>query len=349
MQQPPRSIFVSNKTNIRYLSGFAGTAGFLVTSGDKGFLFTDARYHLVAAKVLPKNFKIVDITPGIEAVFKNFLKKQHVRQLGFEGSDVSHTFYKRLKKMAAGLKLIDCGTHYVEKRMVKTEKEIVLIEKAQKITDEIFSELRGWLQPGVSELQIAWQIEVLARELSADDISFTPIIGINEHSAAPHHHNTERKLKRGDMILIDMGVMYKGYCSDMTRVLFTKPPTALQIKVYELVQKAQRNAELFIKAGVTGQAADSIARDVIKKAGYGEMFGHSLGHGVGLDIHELPNLSQKYSGTLPENSVVTIEPGVYLPGKFGVRLEDIVVVGKKGVRNLTKSPKDIQECIIKLK
>lgn len=341
-------ILVTNKTNIRYCSGFFGTAGWLVLRGKRGWLFTDARYHLVAKAILPVGFRVIDMTDGFEKPWRAFLKKYRVRRLGIEGNDVSLRFFKHLKKISKGVRLVDVGAALSERRMVKKPHELKYIARAQKITDEIFSVLKKWLKPGISEKAIAWKIEALAHDLGADDISFPPIIGINEHSASPHHQNSDHKLKRGDLILIDMGVIYRGYCSDMTRVLFTGTPTAKQAAIYQLVLEAQKSAIAKIRAGITGKQADHFARAVIQKAGYGKYFGHSLGHGVGLDIHELPNLSQKYKGKIPAGSVVTVEPGIYLPEKFGVRLEDMAVVGPTGVHNLTHSPKSIQACIIQI-
>lgn len=344
----PKTILVTNKTNIRYFSGFSGTAGYLAMRGKRGFLFTDSRYHLVAKSVLPHGFTLIDITGGFEKPWRDFLKKNRVKQLGLEGGSVSLRFWKRLRIISPGVKLVDIGDALDQKRMVKKPLELEHIQRAQKITDKIFAELKGWMKAGVSEKAIAWKIESLAHDFGADDISFPPIIGINEHSASPHHQNTDQKLKKGDLILIDMGVIYKGYCSDMTRMLFTKTPTAKQSAMYQLVFEAQETGIQKLKAGVTGKQADFASRSIIKKAGYGGNFGHSLGHGVGLDIHELPNLSEKYLGKIPAGCVVTVEPGVYLEGKFGVRLEDMVVVGRSGARNLTKSPKTIQKCTIRI-
>lgn len=345
----PKTILVTNKTNIRYLCGFAGTLGYLVMRWSRGYLFTDARYHLVAKKVLPRSFSLIDITGGFADAWVKFLKKYRVRQVGFEGADVSVRFLEFLKKKSPRVKFRDVVNEISKRRMIKKPAELAAIIRAQKITDDIFAALKKWLHRGVSEKEVAWKIETLAHELGADDISFTPIAGINENSASPHHHNSDRRLRKGDMILIDMGVIYKRYCSDMTRVLFSAKPTPEQAKIYNLVLAAQEMAIKKLRAGVTGTVGDSFAREVIEKAGFGEKFGHSLGHGVGLDVHELPNLSRKYKWVIPAGSVVTIEPGIYLMGKFGVRLEDMVVVGRSGVRNLTKSSKAIQECIIRLK
>lgn len=236
-----------------------------------------------------------------------------------------------------------------KKRIIKKKHELDCIIRAQNITDKILIRLKKWLKQGVTEKDIEWEITKIAHELGAEALSFIPIVAINENSATPHHKNSNKKIKRGDIILIDMGVKVNGYCSDMSRMIFTKEPTKKQRAIYELVLKAQKMAISKIKAGVTGKKIDAVARDIITKAGYGKYFVHSLGHGVGLDIHELPKLSIKYEDKIPAGAVVTVEPGVYLPGKFGVRIEDMVVVGDKKVRNLTSSPKSIQSCVIRLK
>ena len=368
----PETILVTNKANIRYFSNFAGTAGHVVLHKGHGFLFTDARYHLVAKAVLPRSYTLIDTTAGFMEAWKTFIKSHKIRNVGFEGNDVTVHFLETLKKNSGGgtprpgggVKLSDVGDELSKKRMIKTSDELKKIKKAQDITDTIFAILKRWLAPGVSEKEVAWKIECLAHELGAEGVSFPAIVGINEHSAAPHHHPGEQKLKRGDMILIDMGVIYQGYCSDMTRVLFTKQPTKLQEEVYELVHRAQETAIKKLHAGVKGKEIDGVARGVIRvvkhtplrggvghtalaRGGYAKYFTHSLGHGVGLEVHELPNLSQRYTDTIPAKSVVTVEPGIYLEGKFGVRLEDMVVVTAGGARNLTKSPKNLRECILR--
>lgn len=345
----PKTILVTSKTNIKYFSGFPGSAGSLVLRGNKGFLLTDARYHLVAKRTIPSSFKIIDTTDGFEDAWKKFLKKYRVQKLGIEGKNLTLHKYKNLKKISSGVVLIDIDDALDKKRMVKGEHELSHMRRAQKITDEILIILKKWLKQGLSEKDIEWKIALIAHELGAEGLSFPPIVAINENGAAPHHQNGNKKLRSGDIVLIDMGVTVNGYCSDMTRVVFTKTPTTEQKHVYEVVLAAQNAAINKLKAGVSGSKIDKVARDVIKKAGYEKYFGHALGHGVGLDIHELPNLSKKYKEKIPAGAVVTIEPGIYLPGKFGIRIEDMVVVTANGVRNLTKSPKSIQDCVIGLK
>lgn len=344
----PKTILITNKTNILYLSGFSGS-GYLVIREEKGFLFTDSRYKILAEKVIPERFKIIDTTDGFENAWKDFLKKYRIKRLGIEGNFVTLRFFKQLKKLSGKTKLIDIKDELDKKRMIKRPDELKNIKQAQKITEKVFEKIKKSLKIGMSEKQIAWQIKVFAYEFGADRTSFHPIVAINENSACPHHNNGNKKLKRGDMILIDMGVKYRGYCSDMTRMIFTAQPTEEQKKIYELVLKAQKTVIKKLRAGLSGKKVDSFARQIIKRAGYEKYFGHALGHGVGLDIHELPNLSKKYREKIPEGTVVTVEPGIYLPGKFGVRIEDMVLVGKTGVTNLTRMPKAIQDCIVRLK
>ncbi|MBP9718347.1 aminopeptidase P family protein [Candidatus Gracilibacteria bacterium] len=333
---------ITNRANIAYLTGFTGTAGWVVTGPNMKALFTDARYHIVAKKVLPKGWKVVDTTKGFGVAWQEFVKKNRVRSCEIEGADMTHAFFLSLKKLTPKVKFSDAGKKISSLRMVKLPHEIAAIKKAQEITDRIYVELQKYLKIGVKESDIAWKVEVLAREYGAQDISFPPIIAFGENSAAPHHNSGPRKLKKGDVILIDMGVLYNNYCSDMTRMYFTAPPTNEQRTVYETVRAAQEKAEGFVKAGIKGAAADKVARDHITAAGYGKYFGHSLGHGIGLEVHELPNLSSRYTEKIPEGTIVTVEPGIYLEGKFGVRLEDMVLVTKIGVKNLTGSSKHIQ-------
>lgn len=342
------TVYVSHPANIRYFSQFVGTNGSLLLTKKRGFLFTDARYHLVAKNVLPPWISLIDITKDFEKPWKKLLKKYRIRKMGFEGASLSHAVYLRLKRKSPHVNLKDVSKKLLELRMQKTEEELRNITRAQNITDEIFKILKKALQAGLSEKEIAWKIETLSHDLGADDISFPPIVGINDHSASPHHKNTDRKLKKGDLVLLDFGVIYRGYCSDMTRVLFSRSPRPIEQKIYSIVREAQETAEKRLVPSINGYEVDIISREIIKKYGYEKYFTHSLGHGVGLEIHELPTLSEKYKNPIPENSVVTVEPGIYLPGKFGIRLEDMGVVRKNGFAILTKSPKDLQEVRIRV-
>ncbi len=344
----PTTLLITNKTNIAYLSRFRGSNGVLLLHKDKGYLFTDARYHIVAKKVLPSDFSIIDITKGFDDPWQKLLNKLCPSLIGYEGEDIGLSLFNRVKKISKKVKFENVNHAINELRMAKTEDEIRLIKKAQSITDDLLTELKKTIRAGMSELDIAWKIRLLAHELGADDISFEPIVAINENAAAPHHQNSSRKLKIGDRLLIDMGVIYQGYCSDMTRVLFSKKPTEFEQKIYTIVWTAQEQAIANIRANKRGKEIDEIARKVITEAGFGEYFNHSLGHGIGLDVHELPNLSSRYDKVLVEHSVVTSEPGIYIEGKIGVRLEDMVIVGVEKAVNITKSPKELSACMMNL-
>jgi len=339
--------FISNKSHIKYFSGFTGSKGYLVFVGNKKYIFVDARYHLVAKAQCPK-FEIIDTTKGFAKAWKAFLKEHKIKKIGFEGTSTTFDFWKKLKKISRGAKLFDFKNELNEKRTVKNEDEIEKLTRAQNLNDKTFAAVKKWLKRGVSEKEIAWKIKDFAHSFGADGLSFESIVAINEHSAAPHHQNGDRKLKRGDLILIDMGVSFGGYCSDMSRMIFTREPTKEEAKVYNTVLAAQNAAIRKIKSGVTGQKIEKIAHDVIEKAGLGKLFTHALGHGVGIDIHELPNLSKLYNKKIPKNAVVTVEPGVYIPEKFGVRIEDMVIVQKNKAFNLTKTDKKLKSCLINI-
>ena len=341
--------YIKNKSTIKYLCGFDGSNGVLFVASAKAYLLTDARYTMEAKKIVPYGVKVLDIGKNLqnENRWKSLLSKHNVKRLGFEANDITHGGFLRLKKISKPAELADFRDLILETRMQKDGEELQNIKKAQNITDEIFKILRKKIKCGMTENHVAWMVVSLAHELGAAAVSFAPIVGFGIHSAAPHHKNSNRKLVKGDLILLDMGVIYKGYCSDMTRMLFTKKPTSKQEKVYNTVLEAQEKAAAHIRAGVMGMKVDAVARAVIDKAGFVGKFGHSLGHGVGLDIHELPNLSPNYKGVIPESTVVTVEPGIYLDGEFGVRLEDMVVVKKTGTVNITKSSKKITDCTIK--
>lgn len=339
---------ITNKNNILYLSGFAGSAAHLLMKGKKGFLFTDGRYRLLAEKMIPKNFSVVDMTEDFETAWKDFLRKYKIKKLGIEEAYVSLAFWKKLKKWSAGVKLADDKNSVEKLRICKKPFEIERIKKAQSITDKTFAALKKWLKPGVSEKDIGWKINEIAHCLGTEGMAFPPIVAINKNSACPHHKNTDKKLAAGDMILIDMGAKFRGYCSDMTRMIFTAAPAGLQAHIYDLVLFAQQKAIENLKSGVAGAKIDKISRSAIKKAGYGKEFSHSLGHGVGLDIHELPNLNKKGKDKIPAGAIVTVEPGIYLDGKFGVRIEDMLLVGKNSSENLTATPKSLKSLVINI-
>jgi Xaa-Pro aminopeptidase len=339
---------ITDTSNIRYLSGFHGTSAQVLLTRKKIYLLTDPRYFREAKKNLPKNMTAVKVTKSFADSLDRIIGKDKIRIVFFEEKATSYRQYGQLKKTLKKVSLKPQSDLVENLRMEKSPREIRVITRAQRITEKIFLEMRKNLKAGKTELQIAQEIMGLAYEYGADEVSFPPIIAFGSNSGVPHHLSGERKLKKGDVILVDIGMKYKGYCSDMTRMIFTAKPTPLQEKIYNTVLAAQESAIKKLKAGVKGTDADGFARSIIKKAGYGGNFNHSLGHGVGLQIHELPSLSNHFGQPIPDRSVVTVEPGIYLEKSFGVRIEDMVLVKGKKAQIITKIPKSIKECIVKI-
>ncbi len=347
---------VTNKSNIRYLSNFTGSSGFMLITKSKKHLFTDFRYLERAKDTIKEGIEIVDTTrmfrnpKELKQNWQKILKQNKIEHLGIEETDLTVSRYKFFKKISRPLKFKDISGKYETLREIKGEEEVKLITKSQRINEKVFIEIKKIVQDFVSgrskenhltEINLAWKIKELGHQFGAEDVSFDPIVAFGAHSARPHHEPDNTKLKKGDLILVDMGMKYHGYCSDMTRMIFTQKPTKEQAEIYNLVLKAQENALKNLKAGISGKDADKLSRDLIVEAGYGDYYGHAGGHGIGLDIHESPSLSEKYVKTIRKNTIVTVEPGIYLPGKFGVRIEDMALIKEEGIENLTKISKKI--------
>jgi Xaa-Pro aminopeptidase len=332
-------MLVSRLVNVRYLTGFTGSNGQLLLAPSAGVFFTDTRYEEQASHEVP------DLDRRIYARdFKRSLadacRELGLRRLGFESDAVTYKIYRELDETLDG-DLVPLDGEVERLRWAKDPGEIAHLERAQEITDDAFERLVGKLHEGVTERQAAFELEVAMRELGAERVGFDTIVAFGENAAEPHHHPTDRALRRGDVVKLDFGCVVQGYHSDMTRtVAYGEPPEELA-RVYELVRRAQEVGVAAVRAGVSGGAADDAARRIIREQGYGDRFGHSLGHGVGLEIHEGPTLRAESSDVLPEGAVVTVEPGVYLPGVGGVRIEDAVVVTSAGCRRLPRTSRDL--------
>lgn len=337
---------ITNKSNIRYLSNFTGSSGFMLLTKSKKYLFTDFRYIERAKNTIKRGIQIIDTTKmwkNKKELKKNWMKilrKHRIKILGIEEANLTILRYKKFKKISSKIKFKDCSGKIEKLREIKSKQEISHIEKSQSINEKVFREIKKIVQKRqtISEIDLAWKIKELGHKFGADDISFGPIVAFGENSALPHHSPTTHKLKKTDVVLIDMGMKYKGYCSDMSRTILPAKPTNKQEEIYNLVLEAQTNAIKNVKPGMTGKTADNLSRKIINKAGYKEQYGHAGGHGIGLDIHEPPALSEKYKKPLKANSIITVEPGIYLPGEFGVRIEDMILLGKV-TKNLTKMAK----------
>ncbi|MDI6852462.1 MAG: aminopeptidase P family protein [Deltaproteobacteria bacterium] len=341
-------LLVASTDNRRYLSGFTArdellteTCGWLLITRREAFLITDFRYQEWARQEAP-HCEVKVYKDSLGAALAELLRAGGLRRLGFESAYLSVRNYQRLTEIAADARLemewLPQEGLVEELREVKSSEEVTAIRKALRLTEKVFTEVAAWLAPGLSERRAAWEIERRLREEGSEGVAFPPIVAAGPNSARPHHHPGEAVIRPGEPIIIDMGARLEGYCADMTRTLILGEPTPRFREIYTLVRQAQIRAEEGIKAGLNSVDADALAREVIVRAGHGEAFGHSLGHGVGLAVHEAPSLSphKDRASTLKAGSIATVEPGVYLPGWGGVRLEDMVLIHPDGAEVLTE-------------
>ena len=334
------ALLVSNDYNRRYLSGFTGSSGWLVIGATDALLITDSRYTEQAGKQA-RDFTIVPQTGQVAPLLLDLCKQHGFGRLAIESEHVSVANHESYSEAFTGeVKLISSLGVVENLRVAKDADEVAALQRAITIADNALEELLTWLQPGVTEREVAWRLEVLMRESGAEALSFPSIVAAGPNGAMPHHRPGSDTIPRDTFIVMDFGCVADGYCSDMTRTVALGTPSPEMQEVYRLVFKAQRAAATHVRAGMSGVEADTLAREVIVEAGHGDHFGHGLGHGVGLQIHEAPRLSPLAGDTpLPAGAVVSIEPGVYLPGIGGVRIEDLVLLRDDGADTLTGSPK----------
>lgn len=335
------ALLITNRSNIRYLSGFTGTFAFLVISPSRAFILTDSRYWLQAQQQSP-HFSLERLqrfTPPMSIA--NLCRNQHWEVLGFERGDLSFDMYDKLVSCFGRANLLPVDNAVEQFRAVKDEEEIALIEKAEHIGDAAFSDLLTWIRPGMTEKEVAWRMEQTMREAGASGFSFDTIVASGERSAMPHGVASDKVIEKGDLVVIDFGCIYKGYCSDMTRTIGIDHLSETQRELYALVAKAQASALAAAHAGVVGESMQALVQGIFDEAGKGSCFGHGLGHSVGLDIHEEPRFSANVKAVIPANTVISVEPGLYLPGMGGVRIEDLVVLREGGLDNLAASPKEL--------
>ncbi len=334
---------IYDELNQRYLTRFAFSDGFLLITKHKAYLVTDFRYLEMAKKSVSLDFEVV--TPENRREFvKSVIEEEGIKVLGFEGEAVSFAKFSRLKADFSETELWDIGDALERMREIKEEWEIELIRKSQEITDLAFSGLLSRIKPDMTEIEVAAELEYLMKRAGSEGTAFDTIAVSGDGSALPHGVPRDCKLKQG-FLTLDFGAKYGGYCSDMTRTIVIGRADAEMKKLYNTVLSAQRAALDFLKDGADCGEADKAARDIIEaNAEYKGTFGHSLGHSVGLFIHESPGLSPKSFGNkLKVGQIVTVEPGIYLYGKYGCRIEDMVKIEEGGVYNFTKSPKDLIE------
>ncbi len=337
------AILVSGAENRRYLSGFSGSAGFLFISDGRAHLATDFRYT-EQATAQASHFNVEQIKPGWDW-FLTQLKESGAKKVGFEGQVMTVATYNSLMKAItedtdiSGIELVPFSDLTDDQRSFKDSDELVLLQRAIDASDLAMERVCPTIAEGMTEREVAWRMEVAMRDAGADGISFDTIVAAGPNGAMAHHMPTDHVIKRGEPIVIDMGAKVGGYCSDITRTVVVGEPDEMFHKIYNIVLDAQLTAIRDVTIGMNGEEADKLARDVIADAGYGENFGHSLGHGVGLAVHEIPRVSPRSEDPLDLNSVFTVEPGIYLSGWGGVRIEDIVILGEGGATPLSKASK----------
>lgn len=334
------AMLFSNLLNIRYLAGYSGSSGLLLVTARTVDFLTDFRYKSQAFREV-KNARTTIISKSLLEDLAKLEAFRRAKKIGIEEQDLHYSQYLHLQKLAPGKKLLPAGGAAEALRQVKTSGEIAHIARAARIADQAFDRILKFIRPGITEKGIATQMDYTMKQLGASQPSFDTIVGSGPNGALPHAQPGDRRVKKGDFIVLDFGAVWKGYHSDMTRTVLLGPPTEKHRRIYDLVLRAQLAGLKAVRAGIKGLEADQAARRIIEQGGHGQHFGHGLGHGVGLAVHEGPNLGMRSENLLPAGSVVTVEPGVYLPGWGGVRIEDLVAVAKGGCRILSRSSKKL--------
>ncbi len=337
------AVLISDKYSLRYFTGFTGTTGVAIGFKDKRYFFTDFRYlEQAKAEVEAKGFVVVKTERTLVDSLANYIKDSGIKKIGIEDLSVTVANFNQYKDKFGEVDFVNLGDTLIKERMIKREEEIEFIKKAVEIGDATFKFAIEKVEEGLVEKDLAAQMELYMKQLGGDGPSFETIIASNYRSAMPHGVASEKKIEKEGFIKFDFGVYYKGYVSDMTRTIYYGAnPSEKHLDIYNTVLEAQKRACKAVKAGVKCSELDKIARDYITEKGYGDLFGHGLGHGIGVYIHEQPSVNSKSDIVLEEGMVITIEPGVYVEGFGGVRIEDDVVVRKDYGEILNKTSKEL--------
>ena len=334
------AVLITNAINRAYISGFVGTAGYAIITPEDAFLLTDFRYTQQAKKQAPC-FKVMQFEGKPYKALQERLHQSGVKALGFEDNTVTYAQYRDFEKELNVETLIPVRDLLTGLRQVKDGNEIAKMRKAANIGDRAFSHILKFIKVGMTEREIALELEFFMKRSGATALAFDTIVVSGARSALPHGQPTQKKIEFGDLVTMDFGCVYEGYCSDMTRTVGMGRLDDTQRKIYNVVWEAQESALAQLGSGKTGKEVDRIARDIIEGNGYGKCFGHGLGHAVGREVHENPRLSPLGEDVLKPGMVVTVEPGIYVEDFGGVRIEDMVVITEDGIENLTSSPKDL--------
>lgn len=332
-------LLITNDYNRRYMTGFTGSTGVAIVTKDDAVFITDFRYT-EQAKNQVQNFRIVQHDSVIYKEVAAQVEKMGIKTLGFEKDTMTYGMFETYKSLI-NAELIPLSGLIEKIRLIKTEQEINIIKVACEIADNAFSHILEFIKPGVTELEVSNELEFFMRKQGATASSFDTIVASGVRSALPHGVATEKVIEKGDFVTLDFGAIYNGYVSDITRTISVGQPSEKLKEMYQTVLESQLLALEKVGPGMTGIQADAVARDYLTSKGYGEAFGHSTGHGIGLEVHEGPGLSSRSETVLEPNMIVTIEPGIYLPGIGGVRIEDDILITETGNEKLTHSTKDL--------
>lgn len=333
------AVILKSVTAIRYFSGFTSEDASVLITKARSVLLTDFRYTIQAKAQAGDCCEIIEVGAKHNELLGNIVKEENVRRIGFEEDYVSYAGYQTFAKF--GAELVPFAKELSLLRIKKSAEEIECLQKAQSMADEAFMELLKVVKPGMTERRVAAELEYICAKLGSEGPSFETIVGSGPNGAMCHAVPGERQLQEGDLVVVDFGCLYNGYHSDMTRTFAVGKVDPFAEEIYNIVLEAQTRALDALKPGITGKELDAIARDYITEKGYGACFGHSLGHGFGLLIHEEPRASVSGETVFEEGMTITVEPGIYIEDKFGVRIEDCCVVTKDGKRNFAHATKDL--------
>lgn len=334
-------VFLSGDHNRNYLSGFTGNESFALITMDKTFFITDSRFTEQALNQV-KGFEVVQYSKNktLAEFLGELIKNNNVKTIGFEENILTYKDYVTYQEHFK-CEMVPLEGMVEELRVIKDNGELKTLGAAAEIADNAMEHMIKFIRYGMTEVEIGLELEMFMKKNGASALSFPSIVASGVRSSLPHGEATAKKVMEGEFLTLDYGCVYKGYCSDMTRTLVLGKPNSKMKEIYNIVLEAQLSAEKTFKPGIPALYVDKVARDYITSYGYGDNFGHSLGHGVGREVHEAPTIGYRNAGLLKPGMVVTNEPGIYLTGFGGVRIEDMLVITENGSRNLTKSPKEM--------
>lgn len=335
------AILLISPTNRRYATGFPSTEGTVLVTKKSAHFFVDSRYVEAAEKAI-SGARVELVTNKYDwfGQVNDVLKAEKIKKVAFEDEYISCAEFARMNEKLRA-ELVPENKLMAGLRAVKEPQEVECLIAAQRLAEKAFDKILGFIKPGMTEREVAAELVYDMLRLGAENVSFEPIVVTGEKSSMPHGVPGDKIIKKGDFLTMDFGCLLNGYCSDMTRTVAIGEPSEEMRRVYSVVLEAQLAGIAAAAAGVTGHDVDKAARDVIAAAGYGEYFGHSFGHSLGLDIHEPPNATPTNNEPLPTGAVISAEPGIYLPGRFGVRIEDVIVLNENGCTDITKAPKEL--------